>query len=242
MSARIPTDCGPLHVTDVDLWCKRSASKRLPVTARLLVAYWTLINPIDIEEALFLQSNRGVHRLWLVTGVDKRRIREYVDDPLGRPILDQETMGIGVVLEARGVAPSEDQLDELLMGLIDARSSLVSSGEGFLAGRLSIQRWASLCGRVKRLRQEAIDTAHRREREQPSELIGAARELQLLPRPVGGNATSWVANCPGTHHTLMIESSSNSWGCGYCRQKGGPEELRTFVRGRESKQTARRAR
>ena len=242
MSVRTPTDYGPFQVTRVDPWDKRDIHKRIPVTSRLLVAYWALINSFDVEEALFLQSNRGVHRLWLVTAVDKARIRAFVDDPRGRPILRQETMGISAVLEARGMAPSDQQLDELLMSLIDTRGSHVVSGEGFLAGRLSIGHWAALCGRVKRKRQEAIETAHQREREQPSELVAVARELNLMPRPVGGNAISWVSNCPGANHTLRIQSASNSWGCGYCRQNGGPDELRQFVYKRRKTQQPRRVR
>jgi hypothetical protein len=38
-----------------------------------------------------------------------------------------------------------------------------------------------------------------------------------------------MASCPqGRNHWIMISPSHNEFGCGYCRRKGGPEELRAF--------------
>jgi hypothetical protein len=39
----------------------------------------------------------------------------------------------------------------------------------------------------------------------------------------------WSALCPGTNHSLMISTNDNTFGCGYYKRRGGPEELRTFV-------------
>ena len=63
-------------------------------------------------------------------------------------------------------------------------------------------------------------------------LVQAAEALGLGPRPSGGKPTSWLANCPGTSHWLMIHAGTGEWGCGYCCRKGGGEELREFVEGR----------
>ena len=68
-----------------------------------------------------------------------------------------------------------------------------------------------------------------------SELVAVARELGLNPQPSGEGPHHWRAHCPGTHHSLMISSSSNQFGCGYCKVKGGAEELREFVAARRAK-------
>ena len=71
----------------------------------------------------------------------------------------------------------------------------------------------------------AADEEQRR-REAP--IIKAARELGLNPRPAGHDSVAWIADCPRRSHSLMISPSNNEFGCGYCRQKGGPAELQAF--------------
>lgn len=56
----------------------------------------------------------------------------------------------------------------------------------------------------------------------------ASCRLGLDPRPAGHNHNAWMANCPRTSHWLMISAEQNEFGCGYCRRKGGPAELRAF--------------
>ena len=68
-----------------------------------------------------------------------------------------------------------------------------------------------------------------------SELVVAARELGLSPEPTGTNPHHWRARCPDTNHGLMIHSESDTFGCGYCRRRGGPDELRAFVEARRSR-------
>ncbi|MCP3877671.1 MAG: hypothetical protein GY701_04655 [Sulfitobacter sp.] len=69
-----------------------------------------------------------------------------------------------------------------------------------------------------------------REREAP--VIVMARRLRLDPQPTGTSPTAWQARCPGTHHYLYISNTTNTFGCGWCKRKGGPEELVSFVVGR----------
>jgi len=81
----------------------------------------------------------------------------------------------------------------------------------------------------------ALETlaAQEAERLNPSPILVAARELGLDPRPAGHNPAAWWANCPtGRGHSVMISSASNQFGCGYCRIKGGPEELRAARKAR----------
>jgi len=59
-------------------------------------------------------------------------------------------------------------------------------------------------------------------------IIKVAMELNLNPRPAGYNNTAWIADCPRRSHWIMISPSLNEFGCGYCRRKGGPQELCAF--------------
>ena len=71
--------------------------------------------------------------------------------------------------------------------------------------------------------------AKEEQRQHEAPIIKMARELGLDPRPAGHNDSAWMASCPQSrNHWIMISPSHNEFGCGYCRRKGGPEELRAF--------------
>lgn len=76
------------------------------------------------------------------------------------------------------------------------------------------------------------DAAAAAESARPSRILAAARSAGLNPEPV--REQDWVANCPGTKHSLLLGTSSETFGCGYCKVKGGPDELRAFVARRRS--------
>jgi hypothetical protein len=64
---------------------------------------------------------------------------------------------------------------------------------------------------------------------QEAPIIKMARELGLAPRPAGHNDSAWMAGCPqSSNHWIMISPERNEFGCGYCRRKGGLQELRAF--------------
>jgi len=73
------------------------------------------------------------------------------------------------------------------------------------------------------------EAAAEEQRRHEAPIIKMARELGLDPCPAGHNDSSWMASCPQSrNHWIMISPSHNEFGCGYCRRKGGPEELRAF--------------
>lgn len=78
-----------------------------------------------------------------------------------------------------------------------------------------------------RAREQAREEARDAERQQPSRILAVARDLRLVPEPIAVN--QWVANCPGANHTIMLGTRSDTFGCGYCKVKGGPDELVAFV-------------
>ena len=63
-------------------------------------------------------------------------------------------------------------------------------------------------------------------------------EKKLHPESEDHSPDSWKANCPsGRQHHIMISTSSPSnhnWGCGYCKKKGGLEELKQWVETKKS--------
>ncbi len=70
--------------------------------------------------------------------------------------------------------------------------------------------------------------AEKEQGQHEAPIIKTARELNLNPRPAGHNNTAWIADCPRRSHWIMISPSLNEFGCGYCRRKGGPKELKEF--------------
>lgn len=77
---------------------------------------------------------------------------------------------------------------------------------------------------IIRKRKEEI-----RQQGKDNTLIQYCESKGLNPEPEG-EPNSWLANCPsGGKHHIMISTSSDQWGCGYCRKKGGLEELKEWV-------------
>ncbi len=56
-------------------------------------------------------------------------------------------------------------------------------------------------------------------------------KAQNIPcEPSGNNPNSWVANCPcGGQHFIMIVTTEDTWGCGYCKRKGKLPELKKWI-------------
>jgi hypothetical protein len=61
-------------------------------------------------------------------------------------------------------------------------------------------------------------------------LIDFLKKNNLYPEPTGNNSHSWVARCPsGGKHFIMVVTKDDKWGCGYCKRKGGLEELKKWI-------------
>jgi len=88
---------------------------------------------------------------------------------------------------------------------------------------------------IKKLGSERMTERKNKVKEigQNNPLIIYCREQKLYPEPEGDSPHGWKANCPsGRQHHIMISTSSpedHSWGCGYCKKKGGIEELKQWV-------------
>lgn len=69
-------------------------------------------------------------------------------------------------------------------------------------------------------------------------IVRVARELGLDPESTGSGPDHWQARCPGTNHPLYVQAATGTFGCGWCRRKGGEAELRGFVEERRSRDRA----
>jgi hypothetical protein len=63
-----------------------------------------------------------------------------------------------------------------------------------------------------------------------SEITEVCVEYRLRPEPVNDDGTAWKANCPsGRGHWIHISSGQSLWYCGFCKMKGGIEELVEWI-------------
>jgi hypothetical protein len=60
-------------------------------------------------------------------------------------------------------------------------------------------------------------------------IVARAAHLGLALQASHFNRGTWIAYCPGTNHTLELQSKRNLFCCGYCRAGGGIVELDEFV-------------
>lgn len=56
------------------------------------------------------------------------------------------------------------------------------------------------------------------------------KENSLFPRPYDQQRGLWTASCPNVaKHPLMLNVFQEKFGCGWCRKKGGLEELKEWM-------------
>ena len=88
----------------------------------------------------------------------------------------------------------------------------------------------NLLGRL----ENEYEENRKKAQENEIELIRVARELGLSPYPTGDYPDQWAAHCPGRNHPIYITTKENYFFCGWCRRKGGVEELKKFVKERRN--------
>ena len=219
---------------EIDLWGKRKAA--LPGTAV----------PVLVQEVFFevewfdqvIWFNRDEHRdeLWVFTDLE-------TDIPMGlqeQPPLARESYLFTFGSEATCAisVPLSRLFDESLVELLSifistAAGSLYSVERVFATGHINKAHLRTLWKCLESYRErERIEYEEfsRQARDNETEIIRVARELGLHPEPAGTSPTHWYARCPVRRgHRLMISTSNDHFGCGYCRVKGGVGELRSLV-------------
>ncbi len=183
----------------IDPWS--STKDRLPRNARFVCAYHLDLGIDTIEEEVFVRRIDNQNELWTANEFGRRRVI---------------------------VAPRRENLTNAALYLLDI---LFRSRIGFewpsafiFGGIIKKAAFEKIVGDIER---ELDDNANNA-REDEAEIVVAARDLNLSPTPGGLTPNHWLARCPETNHNLHIDAADNEFGCGWCKRKGGPDELRLF--------------
>lgn len=209
------------HDLQLDVWYKQPENLApVPENAVAACLQDISLGQVDIiPEALFFRRHEGRDELWAAALTHKAA---------GKPREEQLASAYqqGRVAWSASQGTPAESAEVLFRALTAARHGHVwpdAYREGPLITDADHQR---IVGEL-----EAEIGRHRREAEAQSQapVIVMARKLGLRPEPAGVSPSAWYADCPGKAHRLMVSSSSNEFGCGYCRVKGGTNELETLV-------------
>jgi hypothetical protein len=117
----------------------------------------------------------------------------------------------------------------LLDAHVRSRVHYECPGPPYQSGLLTKGELESIVGAIAEELTRNRRMATEKQRRYEATIIKMARELGLDPRPAGHNDSAWMASCPQSmNHWIMISPERDEFGCGYCRRKGGPQELRAF--------------
>jgi len=189
----------------------------------------------QIDQAIFLRRTGERDELWIAVGINSLTSRKLAEGmaPHDTPLEESMTWGLAVSRKRHGTN---------LSASIEMLEVLIQSGIGYnwpkqhLAGWIvDVQEFDNL---VARIEIEINDNA-RDARSGSSDIVTTATELRLNPRPSGTGPNSWTASCPGTNHPLRIRAETNTFGCGWCKRTGGPDELEQFVADRKAAKETR---
>ena len=219
---------------EVDLWGKNKAP--LPATAAPVLVHEVFCQIEWFEQILWFNRTGQHDQLWAFTSMD-----------------DEVAMGLrGRAPRARASylrhfaddcscvvsVPQSGSIDESLVELLTSYLSSPAGAAGGIerligVGYINKAQYRALLKCIDRYRERKRlehDTFCQQARENETEIINVARELGLQPEPAGTGPVQWYANCPGRRgHRLMITTSDDQFGCGYCSVRGGVGELRAWV-------------
>ena len=218
----------------INLWCKDMQQR--PPMAVFLLAHEIFFQIEHFDQAIWFNRTEDRDELWAVTEV-------FTDLGPALAALRQKDRTGYIDNYGRHCAcvfsvPRARSFDE---SVIDLLSCYFGTGAGtprgvehmIAAGYISPAQFETLHQRVlvnaARCERERKEWS-RLARENETEIIQVARELGLRPEPAGSGPVQWYATCPKRRgHRLMITTSCDEFGCGYCCVKGGVDELRAFV-------------
>jgi Flp pilus assembly protein TadD, contains TPR repeats len=212
-----------------DPWLKKAEkTEYFPDDARFACAYE--IHPVVeyFAVATFLRRTETIDELWVGATVNDRTFSAE----------DFKRVGLWGIGRVFAITRKGDELTaclKLIELLFRARHGF-EWPEAFLV--TGIVDESSFTSTVRKIEKE-LDENKQKARETETAIIEVARNLGLSPKPTGEGPSHWFARCPGKingktgSHVLFINAAEDSFGCGWCRRKGGVEELRAFVKERK---------
>ena len=228
--------------TDQDFYLKQKVWKRTAAAAKLLLSHQTQVSMFDsFEYHVFLESHGARHHVWQIVdfGLPQRRRKPIsaIDDAM--EILSGEsqdpTLAAGRLFTISGAPRSDELLSEIINALLRARWPYEIAGECLRKGLITRERWQAALGAFDGEHKRHDEGSRRRVAERPSAVINTAKLLGLCPEPTGEHPDKWRASCPGTNHPIFISAEKDMWFCGWCKRKGGAEDLEAVSRERRRK-------
>ncbi|MFC2993362.1 hypothetical protein [Halomonas tibetensis] len=201
----------------LDVWLKQFENRApVPEDAEAACLHDISLGIVDvIPEALFFRRHEGRDELW-AAGLTHKAPGKSREEQLA------SAYNQGRVAWSANQGTPAESAEVLFRALTAVRHGHVwpdGYREGPLITKAAHQRIVGeLEAEIERNRQEA-------EAQSQAPIIVMARRLGLRPEPAGKSPSAWYADCPGKSHRLMVSSSANEFGCGYCRVKGGTAEL-----------------
>ncbi|MCP4546382.1 MAG: hypothetical protein GY835_07945 [bacterium] len=201
---------------------------RLPARLEFICAYDSVVQICDMLEVLYLRRIKGRDELWMAFGLDVINRDGFVESTHPAVIsgLAEECKR---VFSAQADGDKADAARRMLEIHVRGNHGFKWPNRFVKGGLIDKPAFQQM---LVDLEAELKANAAKARTYENAPIVVAARELGLHPRPTGTGPIHWEATCPGTNHTIMIGAESNEFGCGYCRGKGGPDELREFVKQR----------
>ena len=214
------------QIINPDPWLKNvTVEAQIPSDATFLCAYGVHVGVDTIDEAAFIRRTADTDELWLAIEPDPEILDSLADGAVSIEIDLSDAMQLGCAVVALKSSNQARAARALLNAHFRARVGFGWPTYVIHGGAISKRAFRTL---IRGIKLELDDNARRASHDE-AEILIAARELGLNPQVTGTGPHHWRASCPGTNHGLHIQSEANEFGCGYCRRKGGPEELRLFV-------------
>ena len=215
-----------------DVWLKADgAYRRLPPkTVRVLCAYRLYVGIDTIDEALFFRKTAESDELWISDGVSLHYGHE-----LGRgrtidsqEIIAQSDLKCGLAIRARIAGDQATSAESLLQPLISWRVGHAWLSLFLAAGAIDRTCFSGLLTELEQV-VACRSMALTGEPRDPDGIHAVAHEFRYTVYVSTQNPLHGEMNCPNTKHSLFVSLKTNTFGCGYCRKKGGPKELREFI-------------
>ena len=219
-----------MQITRLDPWRKQPTPGSGAAKALFVGGYELDVGVDTISQALFLSRGPDRWELWEVEPRDAAQLDRLVpfQAACGSQVLARD-LGGWLVVAGEGQCNPQRAAMELFEALLQSRIHDGAAVGPYVAGLLSVVELEWVVSTFQLKLQWNRDEALVKELAKTSPILEAAMACGNL-RPAGQDTTAWMANCPcGGQHWIMISTESIEFGCGYCRRKGGPEELRRFI-------------
>lgn len=226
---RDPNENMDYEIVYSDVWGKRrDRSAKLPEKAIPILALQVVEAGFGFDIILFLNRTEESDELWVLNQGEDGLLDEYADLKSGMKSLHCfSTSEFGEPYCCLAIIP-QSQVRDACYHLLDqyyrGRVPFNYPGQFIAPGLVDKDTHDHIVASI----EVEIAANHEEAQKKDSEIIKTAMRLGLNPESPTLSPGIWSARCPGTQHHLHISPKTNTFGCGYCRRKGGVEELRIF--------------